>query len=74
MDDDIEKVFDVLRAFPSPSIRMIAGALGWIGPTGALDTFRVHRALLVLATDKLVIFDKAAKRWRVVKRKGDSGG
>ena len=65
--DDSEKVFDVLSAFPSPSIRMIAGALAWIGPTGALDTFRVHRALIELAVDKRV--EKVDKRWRVVKRK-----
>ena len=61
--DDSEKVFEVLSAFPSPSIRMIAGALAWIGPTGALDTFRVHRALLDLAVDRKV--EQVGKNWRV---------
>ena len=64
--DDSEKVFDVLSAFPSPSIRMIADCLGWRGPTHALNTFRVHRALIELAVDKKV--EKVDGRWRVVKR------
>ena len=64
--EDSEKVFDVLSAFPSPSIRMIAGALAWIGPTGALDTFRVHRALIELALDRQV--EKVGGRWRVVRK------
>ena len=69
--EDSEKVFEVLSAFPSPSIRMIADCLGWRGPTHALDTFRVHRALLDLAVDRKV--EQVGGRWRVVSGHKHSG-
>ena len=62
--DDSEKVFEVLAAFPSPSVRMIAGCLDWKGATGALDTFRVHAALVELALSRRV--EKVGGRWRLV--------
>ena len=60
---DKEKVFEVLAAFPNPSIRMIASCLAWQGKTGVLDTYRVHKALLDLVLEKKV--EQVNKRWRV---------
>lgn len=70
---DREKVLHALGIFENGlSARLIADAVGWRAPRSQrLDTARVHRALMLLAAEKLIWQDER-RRWRIVKRKDDS--
>jgi len=70
---DGQKVFQVLELLPDLTARLIAQACGWRGPTGVLNTARVHRALMQLAADRKIWQDPSNKRWKLVRKQGDTG-
>jgi len=71
---DGSKVLHVLETWQNGlSVRLIADALDWRSATSkTLDTRRVHRALIALAVDGLVV--QVDKRWRVNRKTVDKSG
>lgn len=61
--DDRQKVIQILGIVGEGSLRILAAGCGWRNEKGQLNSARVHRALLALAADGLVV--QHGKRWRV---------